>query len=127
MYGGVGNDTLTGGRGADVLAGGAGRDVFRYAGTTDARLGAAHDRTTDFVRGDDLTDLSGIDTAPLVAGDQGFVWRGTQGFTGTTAEVRRFVEAGQTIIAIDPNGDGLADTEIALAASLPLTAADFML
>ncbi len=78
LQGGAGNDTLVGGSGIDVLSGGAGRDVFVYEVAEEASVAAgtlrltALERITDFVRGQDRIDLSGIDANALTEGDDAF-------------------------------------------------------
>jgi len=91
LLGGAGNDILEGGGGVDVLTGGSGADLFRYVSFADAAL--ATQRTedgsswweylqpeviTDFNRAEgDRIDLSWIDARADLAGDQGFVFKGS--------------------------------------------------
>ncbi|TFL17799.1 M10 family metallopeptidase C-terminal domain-containing protein [Jannaschia formosa] len=56
IMGGAGADTITGGSEDDMLSGGAGADVFVYKTLADGA-----DMITDFVDGEDMVDLSGID------------------------------------------------------------------
>lgn len=58
LLGGPGDDLLRGGIGADTLSGSSGRDTFVLA-TDDS-----FDAILDFVTGDDLILLAGLDTAP---------------------------------------------------------------
>jgi hypothetical protein len=66
LFGGPGNDTLTGGSGADLLDGGADDDTLNGGNGDDLLFGGAGD---DRVVGD-----KGTDTAFLGAGNDTFVW-----------------------------------------------------
>jgi Ca2+-binding RTX toxin-like protein len=59
LYGGAGNDTITGGMGQDTMAGGAGNDVFLFLQSSDSTT-ANPDRIIDFVRGEDVLDVSAL-------------------------------------------------------------------
>ena len=71
LNGGFGNDTLLGGGGNDTLTGGAGNDNFGIEGI------AGNIEITDFIKGDDQIDVSGIEGVDdfadladfLIAGD----------------------------------------------------------
>src|SRR5438094_42654 len=75
LFGGAGNDTLTGGSGADQLFGGAGNDTLLGKGGNDLLFGGAGN---DTLLGGDGNDViiggRGNDTARLGAGDDTFVW-----------------------------------------------------
>ncbi|RMF40282.1 MAG: hypothetical protein D6754_03550, partial [Alphaproteobacteria bacterium] len=73
LVGRDGNDSFDGGAGTDIYKGGAGDDVFRFDDLTDssAQVWEA-DRIQDFVSGEDVIDISGIDADPGHAGDQAF-------------------------------------------------------
>ncbi len=61
LEGGDGNDRLFGGSGADGLTGGAGADHFVFNTVADSGLySASRDAISDFARGEDLIDLTGI-------------------------------------------------------------------
>ena len=96
LQGGAGDDLLLGGAGGDSLTGGGGADTFRFAG------GAA-DRITDFASGQDVIDLRALLPGRLD-------WIGSAGFSGDDGEVRRAGGA----LAVDLDGDGVADFEIRL-------------
>lgn len=111
LLGGAGNDTLDGGNGNDVLNGGAdsdtlsgglGNDVFTF---TD--LGGT-DVITDFRRGQDHIDLSGLD-AITGGGRDSFSWIGSGAFDNTAGQLRSYSSGGSFFLAGDVNGDGVAD------------------
>ena len=58
LLGGEGDDALEGGAGDDTLTGGAGKDRFVYASAD-----TGHDRITDFTRGEDRIDFTGLGIA----------------------------------------------------------------
>lgn len=127
LYGGGANDQLFGGAGRDILRGDPGSDVFwfddgDYSGITNA----AADRIVDFTQGSDRINLSQTDA---VAGgaDNAFVFIGNAAFTGVAGQLRYTQSAGVTLILGDTNGDGAADTGIALTGTINLLAGDFVL
>ncbi len=127
LIGGDGDDTLlNGAEGRDVLIGGGGRDfliggadadrfVFREG---DTGTGAAADRIDDFEAGVDRIILRSIDADTTTGGDQAFTFGGTLTLSQS---------GGDTIIALDTDGDTVADAEIHLTGLLTLTAGDFVL
>jgi Ca2+-binding RTX toxin-like protein len=116
LIGGSGNDRLSGGLGGDVLTGGPGSDVFVF---TQGDL-AFHsiDRITDFKRGEDKIDLSAIDAASNLLGNQGFriVSGGLTGGVGELSVVLTVVSpnVGESFFTVkgDTNGDRQADFTI---------------
>jgi Ca2+-binding RTX toxin-like protein len=134
LVGNAGDNVLTGGAGRDRLTGGAGADDFDFNRTTDSRVGtSARDIITDFVRGQDDIDLSGIDARSGVSGNQAFTYIGQRGFTGSAGQLHIVLQnfAGtandKTIVEGDLNGDRVADFQIQLTGLHSLTAADFVL
>ena len=115
LDGGDGADTLVGGAGADTLTGGAGADVFQFAANGDSG-GLARDLITDFQKGSDLIDLTGLDATRFI---------GTGFFTGRAGEVRYAAFDGGTIVELDSNGDRLADFQVELEDFAALAFADF--
>jgi Ca2+-binding RTX toxin-like protein/uncharacterized protein (DUF2141 family) len=113
LAGDLGNDLITGGGGADQLSGSSGRDVFRYLTLGDSAL-AAMDLITD-LGGKDRIDLSALDADANTAGDQAFLQ--VAAFTGAAGQLRLTYDAGaqQTTLAVDVNGDGLADFALLIA------------
>jgi Ca2+-binding RTX toxin-like protein len=81
LSGGAGDDVISGGGGFDYLTGGAGKDRFAVditgSGEITKRGTLAVDVITDFQRGMDLIDLSGLDANANLDGDQAFTFRGT--------------------------------------------------
>ena len=143
LFGGAGNDVLTGGAGddmiygglrGDTLTGGAGNDTFVYRSTGDSNS-TERDGIQDFLAGD-LIDLSVIDANSGVAGDQAFSFIGSAAFTGggaAGAGQLRFenISLGGPIWLVqgDTDGDGVSDIEIVLVIPSPdpITAGDFIL
>lgn len=128
LYGGVGSDTLFGGDGADRINGGAGNDSLNGGSGNDifvfTDLGGK-DSVTDFRRGQDKIDLSGIDAKSGTAADDAFNWIGSSGFSGVAGQLRSYKDHGDYFIAGDVNGDGLADFVIALD-NVQLTQSDIL-
>jgi Ca2+-binding RTX toxin-like protein len=121
----AGNDTIIGGGGRDLLTGGAGSDRFVYQAASDTGVtGAARDIIYDFVQGEDIIDLLGVD-AVIGGGDDPFNFIGTSAFSNTAGELRYEHSGGFTIISMDINGDGVADAQITLIGAINLTAGDF--
>jgi Ca2+-binding RTX toxin-like protein len=124
LSGDGGNDTLCGGGGMDRLTGNAGADVFDFNVATDSAP-RARDVITDFVRGVDKIDLSGIDAnAATTATNQAF-----SGFIKATAE---FTRAGQLkfvdgVLFGNTDGDAAAEFAIVLNGVNGLGAADLVL
>jgi serralysin len=141
LFGGAGNDTINGNGGNDVIIGGAGRDVltggsgndsfvFSHASDSPAGARADLDVITDFVRGHDKIDLSGLvgettNHAPLT-----FIAGG--GFTGVAGQVSSVFDGQGFLVSADLNGDKQADFQIQVDSTTllemhkPLQASDFV-
>ncbi|MFM6281813.1 MAG: calcium-binding protein, partial [Dolichospermum sp.] len=71
LTGSAGNDSLTGGAGSDNLTGGAGNDIFGYTALTDSNAGTltgadlTFDTITDFTKGQDKIDVTGLGFASV--------------------------------------------------------------
>lgn len=109
---GTGNglaNTLTGNNANNTLAGG-------------------QDTITDFnQKQKDKIDLSGIDADSSTTGNQVFLFKGTEAFSGAKGELRYEKLATGTYIYADVNGDKIADLAIHLSSSVKLVAGDFVL
>ena len=123
LNGGNGGDVLVGGLGRDWLVGGNGPDQFAFNAIEETAVGPLRDLIADFSNEDTIV-LSAIDANTGVNGNQAFSFIGTQAFSGTAGQLRTYSELGNTIVAGDTNGDGLADFEIGLI-GLQLLAANY--
>lgn len=119
LFGDAGQDTLTGGAGRDILWGGADADVFVYLASSDSPAGAGRDAIGDFEIGVDLIDLRAVATTAIT-------WVGTAAFSGTGPEVRSLALGSNTLLALDADGDGLADLQVMLHGATGLTALDLL-
>lgn len=127
LYGDAGTDSLRGGKGADQLYGGSAADRFVFATMSESTVAlAGRDTIRDFSRAEaDLIDLSLFNVNTGAGG--AFVWRGTQAFTGTEAEVRWKVSGSNIVVLADHNGDGSADLAIVVRNMTNLFASDLLL
>ncbi len=132
IKGGDGDDVIIGGEGRDVMEGDAGADRFVFenvlhSGTTNA----TRDIIEDFEQGIDKIDLSGFDGRPgtPVPGHQPLDFLGEDSFNVIVghAELRFRHNDGRTIIEIDTDYDGVANTAIRLDGIYDLTLSDFIL
>ncbi|MBO9622630.1 MAG: M10 family metallopeptidase C-terminal domain-containing protein [Sphingomonas sp.] len=103
LDGGDGADRISGGAGDDILTGGAGNDVFAFA-----ELGG-RDSITDFRRGQDKIDLSGLDADTRTEAMDAFHWIGNKAFSGVAGELQLYRDHGDYFLAGDVNGDKVAD------------------
>jgi len=121
LFGGDGNDSISGGNGEDALQGDSGADaltggngsdrfVYKLAGDSAAVAGAwsaaSGDSITDFVRGSDKIDVSGV---ALTNGGIMLQWSGNAPsafglWTGTSS--------GASYVYADTDGDGVANMAI---------------
>ncbi len=139
IFGGAGNDVLTGGTGADTifgglrgdtLTGGLGNDVFRYDNVEESNS-VERDGIQDFNAGD-LIDLSRIDADTLTDGNQAFSFIGNAAFSNTAGELRfENISLGGPVwlVQADTDGNGVSDFEVVLVISPadPITSSDFVL
>ncbi|MEL6681199.1 MAG: M10 family metallopeptidase [Pseudomonadota bacterium] len=110
INGGSGDDQITGGLGADSLTGGSGLDTFIFDFASDSYAGAGNrDTIQDFDLGNDDIDLSGI------------------GGLSFADDISLTVSGGNTVVAIDVNGDDVADMEIFVSGVTGLGSGDFIL
>lgn len=129
LIGGGDNDTLIGAIGADTLTGSTGSDRFVFLRQSDSGVAVAtSDLIKDFVRGQDVIDLFGIDarTTNAIPNDA-FTLIGTAAFSNVAGQLRYSSAAGVTTLQMDVNGNGTADMILRLTGTLVLTAQDFVL
>ena len=127
LFGGGGGDVLVGNGGTDNLTGGLGADRFRFLLPGDSAVGAGRDSVIGFVAAEgDRIDLSAMDANTLLAGDQGFIFRGAAAFTGARGEIR-LVPAGADVIVQGTIAGTVPAFEIRVAGLASLVAGDFTL
>jgi len=119
VSGGDGNDVVSGGAGADTVMGGAGRDAFLFQGPGDGA-----DRVLDFVRGEDVIQVSAAGFgAGLAAGALRVANFASQFAVDTTPQ---FIYHSNGVLSWDADGlGGVAAVTIGIFAGRPvITAAD---
>ena len=128
LIGGLGNDGLSGGQGMDALTGGAGADRFVFGSAADSSAAfALQDVITDFDRANgDRIDLSAIDAAAALGGNQAFHLI-TTAFQGIGGELRLVAQGSNLKVMGDIDGDLRADFAILLLEITVLAASDFIL
>lgn len=131
LYGNVGADTLYGGAGKDVMD--AGRDshtdVFIFSSADDTGTTArTRDQIRQFDRGEDLINLSAIDSNSALAGDQSFDFFGQRSRSFTEENAIWYYKAGKNIVVRgDVDGDGSFDFEIQINGLKAIGVNDFIL
>lgn len=132
--GGAGADRLTGGPGKDTLIGGASVDRFDFNSIAESRPGAVlRDVITDFKRLEhDRIDLSTIDAdqRPGHAGNQGFVFIGTDSFAhyhATHPTVFGMVRFSGGVLQANVNSSLAPDLEIKVSSVSAMASGDFFL
>ncbi|MDQ0462345.1 Ca2+-binding RTX toxin-like protein [Caulobacter ginsengisoli] len=113
-----GDDTLIGGAGADILVGGAGADTFVVTAASVRTSGAVEtDTVNDLIKAQgDRLDLSAIDADVSTGADDAFHLVG--GFTHHAGEMTLTLSGGNTLLALDVDGDGRADYRMTLAGNV---------
>lgn len=128
IYGQNGNDTIVGGAGNDYMSGGAGADRFVFGIGDLSNTFSAVDRIIDFsTQEGDKIDLAAIDASSLAAGDQAFSFIGAANFTKQAGQLRAYQGNGCWNVAMDTNGDGIADLCLTVVSKTNLVASDFVL
>lgn len=122
-----GDDHILGGLGTDTMTGGLGADRFQFGSTAETGIGALRDVITDFEAGIDRIALNLIDANVLKANNQAFKFIGDSDFGHVAGQLRAYADSGNTVVAGDTNGDGIADFEIQLIGTHLLAGADFLL
>jgi Ca2+-binding RTX toxin-like protein len=124
LIGNNGDNVLTGSGGRDILIGGGGKDTFAFRGNASANDStvANPDVIKDFVQGEDVIDLRGLNAH----------WGPVQHqlvdeFSGAANEVMVVVGSDSTTVYADLNGDKAADFAIELSNPVHLTANDLLL
>ena len=125
LSGGPGNDALTGGNAKDRMTGGSGKDIFDFNSTAESGpYSGSRDIITDFARGQDRIDLSGIDANTKASGNNAF--------TKIISASAAFTSAGQLkisgdVLYINTDGDAAAELSIQLSGITQLSLSDFIL
>ena len=151
LIGNAGNDVMSGGDGVDFFTGGAGNDTFIAdinGATIVAKRGPISlDVITDFQKGLDKIDLSGIDANMTLGGDQAFTFRGSsanKNMGDLTFKVYESINGAENALGMDIDGiagpgaagpvtivfgnvdGGAPDFAIALLNTRGVTASDFI-
>ncbi|MFO1172387.1 MAG: calcium-binding protein [Hyphomicrobiaceae bacterium] len=129
LYGGLGRDILIGGAGRDTMYGGIEADRFKYAALRESGLTAATaDKIFDFQHLTDRIDVRDIDANGLLGGDQAFVFRGQNAFTGA-GQVRYVLDAAEqdVVVLFNTDNDAQAEMTIRIDTVFAMTAGDFLL
>ncbi|MCB2093042.1 MAG: M10 family metallopeptidase C-terminal domain-containing protein [Rhodobacteraceae bacterium] len=116
IYGGGGNDSIFGGTGQDLLVGGAGNDDFIFRTAAEAGVGSARDVISDFTGGQDQMDFTAM----------GMSFSGASSFSNTAGEMIALASGGNTILAGDIDGNGVADFEVMLLGVTSVNAGMFV-
>lgn len=125
LAGGRGVDKVTGGADADILTGGTGRDRFDFNSVRHSDMNHT-DTITDFRHNRDLIDLRDIDADDTRAGNQKFIFVGTDGFS-SAGQIGVFAAGDDLWIKADRDGDDRADIAILLQDISMIDAGDFLL
>jgi osmotically-inducible protein OsmY len=107
------------------LVGGAGSDMFAFTASTQSTV-KQMDRITDFARGTDTLDLSGMDADSSRGDDQAFRFIGRREFSGA-GQLRLSVDQGGVTLLGDTDGNGKADFAIRIASVGQFSVADIIL
>lgn len=126
LVGGAGNDRLIGGGGSDRQYGGPGADTFVLTALSDSRIYVHRsdgvkflpDIIADFVSGEDKLDLSAIDAIRGTPENDAFTFIGHAAFSNHAGELKGIIENGLVHLVGDVDGDGGADFQISIAASI---------
>jgi hypothetical protein len=133
-----GNDKLTGGKLADIIAGGRGADTMTGHGGADHFIFDSKDDSAPTPLGRDLIadfshsqhdkiDLHAIDADETGGVDEDFSFIKTDNFSNTAGELRYAVLKGETQVAGDTDGDGVADFRIQFDGKIHFVGSDFVL
>ncbi len=124
--GDINSNAFQGGLGKDTYTGGGGRDTYDFDKVQDSPAGAGRDVITDFVPGQDVIDLAGIDGDRTAPGNQGFRWVGQAALTASPpGQVGYYVSGNMTIIRVSNDADAAPEIEIQLNGTKTPTPGDF--
>jgi Ca2+-binding RTX toxin-like protein len=124
LNGGAGKDVVLGGRGQDLLTGGRGDDRFVFEAAPESGPGGKErDTIADFESGSDRIDLDVIDARIDKPGDNAFVYIGSAAFTGRSGQLS--YQDGR--LQGDIDGDGVADFAVDIDGGPPMSADDLVL
>ncbi len=118
LSGGTGNDNLVGGGGRDELTGGGGSDTFRFFSTTESSPLTGFDLIRDFQGAginlfgttEDRINLSAIDANVTIAGNQSFVFNGTN--PGGAGRIWMENVGAETWLRVNTDNDALAEMTV---------------
>ena len=129
LAGGAAGDFLIGGAGHDTLLGGTGADRFEYRALNESGLTlATADKIGDFAHLTDRIDVRDIDANAILGGNQAFVFRGQNAFTGA-GQVRYVLDAAEqdVVVLFNTDNDAQAEMTIRIDTVFAMTAGDFVL
>lgn len=129
LSGDNGTDLISGGLGRDFLGGGLGADIFEFRSLTHSSASAgAADSILDFQHLIDDIDVSRIDANALVSGNQAFVFKGPQAFSGA-GQIRTVYDqaSDDTVVLFNTDSDRAAEMAIRIDGMVTLTKGDFIL
>lgn len=101
--------------------------VFANPGQSGVTI-STYDTIADFTKGEDVIHLSAIDAkATNTVPNDAFIFIGAAASGHVAGQLHYLQSVGAKFVAMDVNGDGVADSMIRLSGLLTLTAADFVL
>jgi Ca2+-binding RTX toxin-like protein len=127
VNGGIGADYIVGNEGGDNLTGGLGADRFVFQLVADSNTNTGIDSVTDFMQGQDLIDLGGLDANSALPFDNAFAFMGNSAAPLAQGQLRFSHVNGNTLIEAEVDGFGGVDVSITLTGIISLNADDFIL
>lgn len=125
LIGGSGSDRIAGGMGKDRLTGEAGNDIFVLTMPKESGFSTtSRDVITDFTRGQDRIDLSGIDSNTAVAGNNAFKQLLPSGAAFTSAGQLKLIG---DVLCGNTDADATPEFAIQLVGISALTLGNFIL
>lgn len=129
LSGDNGTDLISGGLGRDFIGGGLGADTFEFRALSHSGVTATtSDVILDFQHLIDDIGVSAIDANALVSGNQAFVFKGAQAFSGA-GQVRYVYDQSNddTVVLFNTDADKAAEMAIRIDGMVTLTKGDFIL